>query len=73
MSWHVLQKLLVFLQSRYSVHVVDAGEESNAMAVNGASIVVYKTLLDRVPDDGDLAVILGHEVGHILGQHSEEN
>lgn len=54
------------------VHVVDAGEEVNAMAVNGASIVVYKALLDKVPNDNDLAVVLAHEVAHILAQHAHD-
>ena len=68
-----LTKAAGFPAKTFNVHVVDAGEDSNAMAVNGASIVVFKKLLERVSEDDDLAVVLGHEVGHILGRHSEEN
>lgn len=53
----------------YPSYVVDAGDESNAMAVNGNTIVVYKGLLDRFTTDQRLAVVLGHEIAHILCQH----
>jgi len=53
----------------FPVHLVDAKEEVNAAAVNGASIIVYQELLNRVPDDTDLATVLGHEIGHILAKH----
>lgn len=53
----------------FPVHLVDAGEEVNAAAVDGASIIVYKKLLERVHDDEDLATVLGHEIGHIIAKH----
>jgi len=56
----------------FPVHLVDAGQEVNAAAFNGASIVVYKELLNRVPSDEGLATVLGHEVGHILAKHYKD-
>lgn len=56
----------------FPVHLVDAGTEVNAAAFNGASIVVYKELLNRVPSDEALATVLGHEVGHILAKHYKD-
>ncbi len=56
----------------FPVHVVDAGDMVNAAAFNGAAIVVYKELLVKVPDDADLATVLGHEMGHILAKHYKD-
>lgn len=53
----------------FPVHLVDAGEEVNAAAFNGASIVVYRELLRRVKSDDQLATVLGHEIGHIMARH----
>lgn len=57
----------------YPVLLVDAGEEVNAAAVNGSVIMVYSELLKRVPNDNELATVLGHEVGHILAKHHADN
>jgi predicted Zn-dependent protease len=58
--------------NQFPVHLVEAGEDVNAAAFNGASIVVYRELLRRVPSDGQLAAVLGHEVGHILAKHYKD-
>ena len=57
----------------YPVMIGDAGKKVNAMAVNGNTIVVYKELLKRVPNDSELAAVVGHEVAHIIGQHHTDN
>jgi predicted Zn-dependent protease len=56
----------------FPVHVVDAGEEVNAAAVNGASIIIYKEMLKRVPNDAELATVIGHEIGHIIAKHYKD-
>ncbi len=53
----------------FPVHLVDAGDEVNAAAFNGASVVVYVALLRKIKSDAELSVILGHEMGHILAKH----
>lgn len=53
----------------YPVMIGDAGKKVNAMAVNGSVIVVYKELLRRVPNDAELAAVVGHEVAHIINKH----
>ncbi len=57
----------------YPVYLVDAGDEVNAMAINGNTIVVYNGILDKVPQDDQLATILGHEIAHILAGHNFDN
>ncbi|MGV6810381.1 MAG: M48 family metalloprotease [bacterium] len=56
----------------YPVVIADAGNKVNAMAVNGNTIVVYKELLRRVPDDNELAAVLAHEVSHITNRHHHD-
>jgi len=57
----------------YPVIIASAGKQVNAMAVNGNTIVVYKELLRRVPNDTQLAAVVGHEISHILNHHHEDN
>ncbi len=57
----------------FPVYIADAGDVKNAFAINSNTIVVYKALLDALPKDEELAVIMAHEVSHILGQHSEDD
>jgi len=53
----------------YPVIIADAGRKVNAMAVNGNTIVIYKELLRRVPNDTELAAVIGHEMAHIASRH----
>lgn len=67
-----LSKAAGYPPRTFPVHLADAGEEVNAAAFNGASIVVYKKLADKVKSDDELATVLGHEMGHIIAKHYEE-
>ena len=57
----------------YPVYIADAGDDVNAMAVQDNTIVVYRTLLSRVPDDDELATVLSHEIAHILAKHGSDD
>lgn len=61
-----------FRPGALQVHVLDAGDYVNALTVQSATVVVYKKLLERVKSDTDLAVVISHELGHVLGRHSED-
>ena len=58
---------------KFPVLIADAGEDVNAMVADGKTVVVYKELMTRVPDDSELATVLAHELGHVLGKHHEDN
>lgn len=47
----------------YRVHVVP-NPVINAMALPGGHIVVYTGLLDKMESENELAMVLGHELGH---------
>jgi beta-barrel assembly-enhancing protease len=42
----------------------------NALACPGGYIYVFRGLLDYMPDDAELAGVLGHEIGHIVKRHT---
>ena len=44
----------------------------NAFALPGGKIGVYKGLLTVAETQGQLAAVLGHEVGHVLAHHGNE-
>jgi hypothetical protein len=43
--------------------------EINALALPGGYIYVFKGLLDFMPTDDEVAAVLGHEIGHVTGNH----
>lgn len=58
------------VEQTLDVYTTEAGDQVNAFAMGGNTIVVYNELLRRLPKDEELAVVLAHEVAHILGGHN---
>ncbi len=52
--------------------VVFENNEPNAFALPGGKIGVHTGMLKVARDPGQLAAVLGHEVGHVLAHHSNE-
>ncbi len=44
----------------------------NAWAAPGGKVAIYTGLLDVTRDEDGLAVVMGHEVAHVLARHSAE-
>jgi predicted Zn-dependent protease len=44
----------------------------NAFALPGGPIFITRGLLDRLTNEAQLAGVLGHEIGHVVGRHSAE-
>ncbi len=44
----------------------------NAFALPGGPIFVTRALFDRLSNEAQLAGVLGHEIGHVVGRHSAE-
>lgn len=43
--------------------------EINAVTLPGGYIYVYKGLIDFMPSDDEIAAVIGHEMGHVMGNH----
>jgi predicted Zn-dependent protease len=44
----------------------------NAFALPGGPIFITRALYDRLTNEAQLAGVLGHEIGHVVGRHSAE-
>ncbi|QBY02966.1 M48 family peptidase [Thalassotalea sp. HSM 43] len=58
-------------EGEWEVVVFDS-EQVNAFALPGGKIGVYTGILNVTDDADQLAAIIGHEVGHVIAQHSNE-
>jgi beta-barrel assembly-enhancing protease len=54
----------------YSYHVLADTKTVNAFALPGGQVFITEALLKRLESEGQLAGVLGHETGHVLGRHS---
>lgn len=52
----------------YHFHVLD-GDEVNAFATGDAYIFVSRGLLAYLESEDQLAAVIGHEIGHVVGRH----
>jgi predicted Zn-dependent protease len=48
-------------------------ETINAFALPGGQVFITKALYDKLDDEAELAGVLGHEVGHVIGRHAAEH
>jgi predicted Zn-dependent protease len=55
-------------QTPFHFHVLD-NEIPNAMALPGGYLYVTRGLLAFLENEAQLAVVLGHEIGHVLARH----
>ncbi len=53
----------------YHYKVIDS-PELNAFSLPGGWVYVYTGLLKHLKNEADLAFVLGHETGHIVGRHA---
>jgi predicted Zn-dependent protease len=57
---------------QYDFHVLRDPETVNAFALPGGQVFITAALLQRLQDEAQLAGVLGHEIGHVVGRHSAE-
>lgn len=50
------------------VHYVNE-DAVNAMATLGGHVLIYRGLMEQLPDENTLVMLLGHEIGHVKLRH----
>ncbi len=55
---------------RYHIAVLDDPKQVNAFALPGGFIYVYSGLLLFAHNEAEVAGVLAHEIGHVVGRHS---
>jgi predicted Zn-dependent protease len=58
---------------RFQFTVLDDNRTVNAFALPGGPVFITEALLRRLSTDGELAGVLGHEMGHVLARHGAEH
>jgi beta-barrel assembly-enhancing protease len=58
---------------RFSFHVLADGKTINAFALPGGPVFITEGLLRLLRSEGELAAVLGHEIGHVIARHSSEH
>jgi len=57
----------------YEFHLLEDDQTINAFALPGGQSVITRALFDRLQTEGELAGVLGHEIGHVVARHSAEH
>lgn len=57
---------------QYDFHLLADGQTINAFALPGGQIFITYALFSQLKNEDQLAGVLGHEIGHVLGRHSSE-
>lgn len=52
--------------------VVFESKELNAFALPGGKVGVYTGLMQLAENDAELAIVMGHEIGHVIARHGAE-
>ncbi|WP_397364851.1 M48 family metalloprotease [Olleya sp. R77988] len=57
---------------KYEFHLLADPNTINAFALPGGQIFITYALYSQLQNEDQLAGVLGHEIGHVLGKHSAE-
>lgn len=57
---------------KYEFHLLADEQTINAFALPGGQIFITYALFSQLENEDQLAGVLGHEIGHVLGKHSNE-
>lgn len=57
---------------KYEFHLLNDPNTVNAFALPGGQIFITYALFSKLQNEDQLAGVLGHEIGHVIGKHSAE-
>lgn len=58
---------------RFSFHVLADPKTINAFALPGGPVFITEGLLRLLRTEGEVAAVLGHEIGHVVARHGAEH
>lgn len=56
----------------FECHLLADSQTINAFALPGGQVFITQALYEQLETEGQLAGVLGHEIGHVVGRHSAE-
>jgi beta-barrel assembly-enhancing protease len=56
----------------FNFYLVDDPNTINAFALPGGQISITRGLMNRLENEAQLAGVLGHEIGHVIAEHSAQ-
>jgi len=56
----------------FEFHLLADTQTINAFALPGGQVFITRALLNLLDTEGEVAGVLGHEIGHVVGRHSAE-
>jgi len=65
-----VQKSVVKSAPSFEFHLLRDPQTVNAFALPGGQVFLTAGLLRRLSSEAQLAAVLGHEVGHVVGRHA---
>jgi predicted Zn-dependent protease len=57
---------------QFDFHLLADPQTINAFALPGGQVFITRALFDKLQTEGELAGVLGHEIGHVVARHSAE-
>ena len=58
-------------RKNWEFHAIDS-DQVNAFVLPGGQVAFYQGILDIMDNDDQIATVMGHEVGHVVGRHAAE-
>lgn len=71
----VMQRLVAVADDngyQWEVRLIDNPQVVNAFALPGGKMAVYTGILPVCQDEAGLAVVMGHEIGHVVARHGAQ-
>lgn len=56
----------------FDFHLLADPQTINAFALPGGQVFITRALYEKLQTEGELAGVLGHEIGHVVARHSAE-